>query len=141
MLKFVSVTLTVTVLIGALTENPKVTLAETCASKCGPHPIQFTPGQPILIKVVNSTSSLIKLEKLRSTSPIPLQPGQEFQSEYLNDTEPNISLVFWNERGQPLRAIVSKPNFGTLRVELRPNWQTLGDRSIYLREDGRVNVF
>ncbi|WP_277883761.1 hypothetical protein [Nostoc sp. FACHB-888] len=40
-----------------------------------------------------------------------------------------------------LQAIVSKPNFGTLRLELRPTWRSPGDRSLYIMDDGRVNMF
>ncbi len=133
-------TLIVTALILVATQKPNVTLAGTCASQCGPKPIQFTPGQYIRVEVVNSTSSLVKLEKLYGTDPIPLQPGQKLQLEILDGTLTYVSLVFWDEMGSPLTAIVSKPNFGTLRVELRPNWHSPGDRSLYLREDGRVNV-
>ncbi len=133
-------TVIVTVLILAATQKPNVTLAGTCASQCGPKPIQFTPGQYIRVEVLNSTCSLVKLEKLYGTDPIPLQPGQKLQLDQGDGVVPNVSLVFWDEMGSPLRAIVSKPNFGTLRVELRPNWHSPGDRSLYLREDGRVNV-
>ena len=140
MSKFVSATLIVTGLILGATQNPNVILAGTCASQCGSQPIQFTLGQRIRIEVVNSTSSLVKLEKLYGTDPIPLQPGQKLQLDLLDATIPNVSLVFWDEVGSPLRAIVSKPNFGTLRLELRPQWHSPGDRSLYLRDDGRVNV-
>ncbi|MBR8839269.1 MAG: hypothetical protein DSM106950_36035 [Stigonema ocellatum SAG 48.90 = DSM 106950] len=140
MSKFLSTTIVVITFIVALTRNPKVTFPRTCASQCGQHPIQFTLAQHIKLEVVNYTSSVVKLEKLHSTNPIPLQPGEKLQLNLSDSTVPNVSLVFWNERGTPLKAIVSKPNFGTLHVELRPNRQFPGDRSLYLREDGRVNV-
>ncbi|MBD6614482.1 hypothetical protein FNW02_00990 [Komarekiella sp. 'clone 1'] len=141
MLKLVPVTLIATVLSLALIDNPSATLAGTCASKCGSRPVQFIPGQRVRLEVVNTTSGLVKLEKLQGTTPIPLQPGQKLRLEQGDGTQPNVSLVFWDETGLPLQAIVSKPNFGTLRLEIRPGNSYPGDRSLYILNDGRVNVF
>ena len=140
MFKFVSTTSLAIVLILASTEKYNTTLAGTCASKCGLQPIQFTPGQLIQVKVVNRTSILVKLEKIQGTDPISLRPGQQLTLSQGDGTKPNISLVFWDDMKLSLLAIVSKPNFGTLQVELRPNWRSRGDRSVYVRDDGRVNV-
>jgi len=130
----------VTVLITS-TNHPNASLAGTCASKCGPHPIQFTPGQRIQLEVVNRTLGLVKLEKIQGTDPIPLRPGQKLQFMQEDDGQANMSLVFWDEMGLPLQAIVSKPNFGTLRLELRPGKRNPGDRSLYMLSDGHVNVY
>jgi hypothetical protein len=141
MSKFISVALIATALILTATEYPSTTIAGTCASKCGPHPIEFKPGQLIRIEVVNSTPNIVKLEKPYTTGSLSLQPGQKLQLEQGNGTDPNMSLVFWNEAGLSLKAIASKPNFATLRVELRPYWYPPGDRTVYIRDDGRVNLF
>jgi hypothetical protein len=130
----------VTVLITS-TNHPNATLAGTCASKCGPQPIQFTPGQSIRLQVVNKTLGLVKLEKLQGTDPIPLRPGQELQFFQSDEIQPKVSLVFWDETGLPLQAIISKPDFGTLRVELRAGKSNPGDRSLDMLSDGRVNVY
>jgi hypothetical protein len=61
--------------------------------------------------------------------------------EQIEGTESNTSLIFWNEKGLALQAIVSKPNFGTLRLELRPTLRSPGDRSLYIMDDGSINVF
>ena len=129
----------VTVLTASI--NPSATLAGTCASKCGPHPIQFTPGQRIQVEVLNSTPNLIKIQKPSGTDAISLSPRQKLNLEQIEGTEPNTSLIFWSETGLSLQAIVSKPNFGTLRLELRPTWRSPGDRSLYIMDDGRINVF
>ncbi|MDZ8052263.1 MAG: hypothetical protein RMX68_030045 [Aulosira sp. ZfuVER01] len=130
----------VTLLITS-TNHPSATLAGTCASKCGPRPIQFTPGQSVRLEVVNRTREIVKLEKIQGTDPIPLRPGQELQFVQGDETQPKISLVFWDEMGLPLQAIISKPDFGTLRVELRPGRRNPGDRSLYMMSDGHVNVY
>ncbi len=123
------------------TNHPNTTLAGTCASKCGPHPIQFTPGQSIRLEVVNRTSGFVKLERIQGTEPIPLRPGQELQFMQEEDGQNIMSLVFWHEMGLPLQAVVSKPNFGTLRLELVPGKRNPGDRSLYLLNDGHVSVY
>ncbi|AFZ25419.1 hypothetical protein Cylst_3258 [Cylindrospermum stagnale PCC 7417] len=140
MSKLISATLIATALVLTSTNNSDVTLAGTCASRCGTPPIQFTPGQYIRLEVVNRTYSLVKLEKSPGTPPISLEPGQELQFAQGDSLQPNLSVIFWNEKGWPLKAIVSKPNFGTLRVEIRPGRSNPGDRSIYILNDGRVNV-
>ena len=135
-----NVLIAATVLVES-TNYTSSTLAGTCASKCGPHPIEFTPGQPIRLEVVNKSYNLVQLEKLQGTKPIPLQPGQEVKLEQEDVTQPNVSLIFWDEKGLPLQAIVSKPNFGTLRLEIRRGIRNPGDRSLYILNDGRVNVY
>lgn len=140
MSKLISATLIATALLLTSTNNSNVTLAGTCASQCGAPPIQFTPGQYIRLEVVNRTYSLVKLEKSPGTPPISLEPGQELQLAQGDSLQPNLSVIFWNDKGWPLKAIVSKPNFGTLRVEILPGRSNPGDRSIYILNDGRVNV-
>ncbi|MBH8553365.1 hypothetical protein I8751_13470 [Nostocaceae cyanobacterium CENA357] len=141
MFKILPVTLAAATVLLLSTNSSNVTLAGTCASKCGARPIQFTPGQRIQVQVVNSTPRLIKLQKPSATDPILLSPGKTLQMEQIEGTEPNTSLIFWDETGLSVQAIVSKPNFGTLRVELRPTWRSPGDRSLYIMDDGRINVF
>jgi hypothetical protein len=118
-----------------------LTLAGTCASDCGPRPIEFKPGQFIRVKVVNRTPRLLKLQKITATGTISLQPKQEITLEHGYGTTPNISLIFWDDTGLSLKAKISKPNFGTLYVELLPNWDFPGHRSVYILNNGRVEVF
>ncbi len=141
MFKPLSFALIAVTLLAASIHNPRATFAGTCASKCGSRPIQFTPGQHIRVEVVNSTPNLIKIQKPSATDAISLSPGQKLNLEQIEGTEPNTSLIFWSETGLSLQAIVSKPNFGTLRLELRPTWRSPGDRSLYIMDDGRINVF
>lgn len=140
MSKLLSATLIATALILGFTESPNPTIAGTCASKCGTKPIQFTPGTYIRVEVVNRTPNLIYIEKPQGTNPIPVQPGKKVRLEQGDGTEPNISLLFWNKNGLSLQANLSKPNFATLQVELRPEWRIGGDRGMYLRDDGRVQL-
>jgi len=140
MLKLVSATLIATTLLLGAFENQNIASAQTCASKCGKRPLQFVPGQLVRVEVVNRTPRTLKLQKVESSDFIQIQPGQLLKFEQAQVTEPNMSLLFWDETGRALTANLSKPNVATLRVELRPNWYQPGDRSVYLRDDGRVNV-
>lgn len=141
MFKSLSFALIAVTVFTASFNNPDATLAGTCASKCGSRPLQFTPGQHIRVEVINSTPNLIKIQKPSGTDAILLSPGQKLNLEQIEGTEPNTSLIFWSETGLSLQAVVSKPNFGTLRLELRPTWRSPGDRSLYIMDDGRINVF
>ncbi|MGH1394059.1 MAG: hypothetical protein ACRAVC_08490 [Trichormus sp.] len=141
MLKNLPVVLAAATVLLTSIGDTHTSLAGTCASKCGARPLQFTPGQRIRLEVVNNTSNLIELQKIAGSQTIPLQPGQKLQFPQEDGTEPNLSLVFWDKTGLALQAVVSKPNFATLRVEIRPTWRYPGDRSIYILNDGRVNVF
>ncbi|MCP6757647.1 MAG: hypothetical protein NHB32_02485 [Fischerella sp. CENA71] len=140
MSKFVCATLIATALLLPSASYNSPAFAGTCASKCGPRPIQFSPGQRIQVKVVNRTPRVLIIQKPSSTNPIPLQPGQELQINQGDGTEQNVSLLFWDDTGLPLKANISKLNFGTLGVELRPNWYAPGDRAIYILDDGRIEV-
>ncbi|AFZ60412.1 hypothetical protein H6G54_01450 [Anabaena cylindrica FACHB-243] len=141
MSKLISATLIVTTLLLTPTNNSQVTLAGTCASNCGAKPLQFTPGQYIRVQVANRTPRVLKLEKLPEMRRITLQPGQEYRVDRESATEPNFSILFWDDTGRSLQANVSKPNFGTLRLELRPSEKFPGYRSLYILNDGKVNVF
>lgn len=140
MYKLISATLIATTLFVGTVENSHRAFAGTCASKCGPRPIQFTPGQRVRLIIINKTPKLIQLEKTHGNQPISLQPGQKLQIEQGDGTEPNVSLVFWEKTGLSLKANVSKPNFATLQIELAPEWRNRGDRAVYLDDDGRVKV-
>ncbi|MBN3870396.1 MULTISPECIES: hypothetical protein [unclassified Nostoc] len=141
MFKRLSFALVASTILVTSINNPSPTLAGTCASKCGSHPIQFTPGQHIRVEVINSTPNLIKIQKPSGTDAISLSPGQKLNLEQIEGTQPNTSLIFWSETGLSLQAIVSKPNFGTLRLELHPTLRSSGDRSLYIMNDGKINVF
>ncbi|MEP0817416.1 MULTISPECIES: hypothetical protein [Trichocoleus] len=115
--------------------------AGTCASRCGPKPLQFTPGQRVSVEVVNQTASLVQVQKVFGTDPVPMRPGQELKFVQGGGTEPNISVYFWDETALPLQARLSQPNPKTLRIEIRPGGRPPGDRSVYLLNDGRVAIF
>lgn len=140
MSKFICATLIATALLLPSASDHSPAIAGTCASKCGKSPIQFSPGQRIQVNVVNRTPRVLIIQKPSSTNPIPLQPGQELQINQGDGTEPNISLLFWDDTGLPLKANIAKLNFATLGVELRPNWFAPGDRAIYILDDGRIDV-
>lgn len=141
MSKLISASLIASVLLFTPTHNYDVTLAGTCASNCGPRPLQFKPGQYLRVQVVNRTPRVLTLEKLPELRRVNLHPGKEYSVDIKSATAPNFSLLFWDDTGRSLQANISKPNFGTLRVELRPSEKFPGDRSLYILNDGKVQVF
>ncbi|MBE9237168.1 hypothetical protein IQ227_14305 [Anabaena aphanizomenioides LEGE 00250] len=141
MFKLISSTLIATALLLTPTNNSHVTLAGTCASNCSPKPLQFKPGQYLRIQVVNRTPRVLTLDQLPEMRRISLAPGKEYTVDMENATAPNFSLLFWDDTGRSLDANVSKPNFGTLRLELRPSEKFPGYRSLYILNDGKVQVF
>ncbi|MBD2695036.1 hypothetical protein [Anabaena catenula] len=141
MTKLITATLIATVLLLTPSNKSHVTLAGTCASNCGPRPLQFKPGQYIRVEVVNRTPRVLKLDRFPEMQRMTLEPGKEYRLNQQSATEPNISLLFWDDTGRSLQAVVSKPNFGTLRLELRPSNRFPGDRSLNILDDGRINVF
>lgn len=120
---------------------PVSTVAGTCASNCGPRPLQFIPGSAINFQIVNRTSSLVLLQRPQETDAVPLRPGQLLEVRGWSGTTPNLSIVFWDETSLSLKADIIKQGDDTLRVELRPGGPPPGDRTVYIENDGRVRVF
>jgi hypothetical protein len=143
MFKVISILLVVTTLLLNYIQHPKQAIAGTCAGRsCPPPPIGFIPGQRVDVQVINFTNSPILLaEKVGGTNVIPIAPGQTLILRRWLATEPNFSLVFWSQIPRILTARVSKTNPDTLRVALISGGEIPGDRTIYIKDDGRVTVF
>ncbi|WP_174763939.1 hypothetical protein [Anabaena sp. UHCC 0253] len=131
--------LTTTLLLTPI--NSQETLAQTCASNCGPAPLQFTPGQYIRVQVINRSYGAVRLEQLPVMRKKTLQHGEKFQFDLEGGNLDEFTLMFWDDGGRFVKGVVSKPNFGTLVLEIRPNSRNYpGDRSLYIRNDGRVSI-
>ncbi|MGD1873156.1 MAG: hypothetical protein ACFB02_08915 [Mastigocoleus sp.] len=138
--KLISSTLITTTLLFGVSQNPNISIAQTCASKCGKAPLSFKPGQYVRVEVANLTRHPVQVEKPYGVKEIQVPPNKMLQIDQGDGTQPNISLVFWSKKGFPLKARLSKPSSGILRVELRPEWRNQGDRAVYIRDDGRVSL-
>jgi len=114
--------------------------AQTCTANCRSRQIQFTPGQRIRLQMVNQTAGLVLVEQVVRTSPVPVLPGQRLELDPTFGTEPNVSVVFWDETSLPVVAILFRPNPNTLRIEIRPGGRPPGDRSVYIENDGKVSI-
>jgi hypothetical protein len=117
--------------------------ARSCvaATSCGQQPIRFVPGQRITVEVANLTQSVVQLQQVAGTDPLSISPGQVRSFVRGGTTEPNFSLVMWDAIGLPLRVNLLKPSTKKLRVEVRPGGRPPGERTVYLKDDGRVSVF
>jgi len=116
------------------------TVAGTCASNCGPQPLQFKPGQQVAVEIANRTFNLIHVQKVYGTDTVSLSPGQSLRVRQGDGTEPNVSVMFWDANGLPLKAVLSKSGDNLLRIQLRPSYDPPGDSSVYIQNDGRVRV-
>jgi hypothetical protein len=111
-----------------------------CTANCGSRQIQFTPGQPVRLQVANRTASLVQIQQRPLTDTIALTPGAEVEIRSNFGTEPNLSVIFWDEMALGIRAILFRPEPNVLRIELVPGSGT-GDRAVYIENDGRVRLF
>ncbi|NES84575.1 MAG: hypothetical protein F6K10_25990 [Moorea sp. SIO2B7] len=143
MYKILPIALTATTLVFIPNELPKSVLAGTCtaASSCGKQPLQFVPGEIITVEVVNRTASVIELQQLYATDPLTIIPGQTRSFLRGGSTDPNFSVVLWDVMGASLKVDLLKTAPRRLRIEVRPGGQITGDRTIYLRNDGRFDIF
>lgn len=119
---------------------PPAVQSQTCASDCPAKPLQFDLTRRMTIQVVNLTQRTIAVEKVEGTLPVQLagQGTLEFQRGGL--TDPNPSIVFWEMTETPLKAKLSQPKPNVLRVELSFAAKKPGDRALYLRNNGRVEL-
>lgn len=140
--KFIPIALVAGFLLLSVDGQYNKVTAGTCAagSSCGVQPIKFVPGQRITVEVVNLTQSLVQIQQLYGTDAIPLVPGQVQYFVRGGNTNPNFSATFWDIQGLPLKLNILKTDSRTLRVEVRYGARIPGDRSVYLQDDGRVDV-
>jgi hypothetical protein len=143
MYKLLSAVSIATTLLFGIVEHYPIAHAGTCvaASSCGQQPIKFIPGQRITVEVVNLTQRVVQLQKVYGTDPVPMRPGQALSFVRGGRTEPNFSVMLWDAIGVPLKVNLLKPEARTLRIEVRSGGRPPGDRTVYLKDDGRVAVF
>jgi hypothetical protein len=126
----------------ALPQGSPVLYAGTCvaSSSCPPPPIQFIPGRPISIEVVNSTYIPVVVQHLGMANPLTIASRQTISILRGTTVSPNFSLIFWTSEGGTLVADVSQPAEQVLRIEIRAS-RSSGNNAVYVRDDGRVEVF
>ena len=113
----------------------------TCKDICPAKGIQFKPGQRITVRMVNRTKHSISIENLAGARPVILSGLKAIEFSKGGRSDPNPSIAMWEKNETPLRAKLSQPKPDQLVVELRFAAQKPGDQSIYLRNDGKVDVF
>jgi len=96
------------------------------------------------VEVVNWTANVVEIQESEGSDAIALPPGRTIRFYRLGTTIENSSIVFWDTLGLSLRANLEKPEADLLRIELMPFYDPknpLGDRSVYLRDDGQLQIF
>ncbi|GEM_PF-2448127 len=118
-------------------------MAQSCVAdtSCPPQPIQFIPGETITVEVINRTPSLIAIEQIQGTNAFTLDPQKTISFLRGGSITPNFSVVIWDVQGLSLRFKLSQPEKKLLRVEVYfGDGYDYDDHSIYLRNDGRLDV-
>lgn len=87
--KFICTALALSTMIVATSVEIQPVKAGTCASNYGPLPLQFTPGQRILIEVVNNTKREVKLQKPFVLGTVSLKAGEQMLLEQGDGTIDN----------------------------------------------------
>ena len=128
----------------ALKITSHAAIAQTCvaATSCPPQPIQFIPGETVTVEVINRTTSLVAIEQIQGTDAFTLDPGKTISFLRGGSVNPNFSVVLWDVQGLSLQFRLSQPQKKLLRVEVYlgdGDWYD--DRTIYLRNDGRLDIF
>ncbi|MGB3293315.1 MAG: hypothetical protein WBB01_10040 [Phormidesmis sp.] len=119
---------------------PATWAAQPCTYRCGSNQIRFMPGQPITIQFVNRTQERINLERVLDIDMYWLRPQAEFEVETIVGADADMSLVFWNEQNRAIKAVLHRPEVGTLQIEFLPSG-TDSDRAVHVVNDGRVLVY
>jgi hypothetical protein len=122
---------------------PATSGAGTCRSgkNCPPVGIRFKPGQRIKVQILNRTDRPISIEKVSGSQPLILQGKQQISFYQGGGNSDNPSVVFWERNETPVRVKLSQPKPDTLFIDLSFAAKKPGDQSVYVRNDGRVDVF
>jgi hypothetical protein len=116
--------------------------AGSCRGKnCPPVGIRFKPGQRIKVQIFNRSDRPISIEKVAGSQPLVLQGRQRISFFQGGDNSDNPSIVFWERNETPIRVKLSQPKLDTLFIDLSFAARKPGDQSVYVRNDGRVDVF
>lgn len=114
----------------------------TCRGKnCPPVGIRFKPGQRIKVQILNRTDRPISIEKVAGSQPLILQGKQQISFVQGGVNSDNPSVVFWERNETPIRVKLSQPKPDTLFIDLSFAAKKPGDQSVYVRNDGRIDVF
>ncbi len=114
----------------------------TCRGKtCPPVGIRFKPGQRIKVEIFNRTDRPISIEKVAGSQPLVLQGRTRISFYQGGGTADNPSVVFWERNETPIRVKLAQPKPDTLFIDLSFAAKKPGDQSVYVRNDGRVDIF
>ncbi|MBE9117859.1 hypothetical protein IQ249_18320 [Lusitaniella coriacea LEGE 07157] len=118
-------------------------IAGTCVanSSCGSQPIQFVPGSQISVEIANLSRSFVDIQQIGMMEPLALPPDQQVSLLRGGTKNPNFSAMFWEREGGKLIVNISQPTEKVLRIEIRSGGQIEGNSAVYVRDDGRVEVF
>lgn len=115
-------------------------LAQNCVENCRSGQIQFTPGDRLSVEVVNLSNVTVAAEQVPLLGPLTLSPGASATLGFGWGTTPNLSMFIWALEDQPIRYQLGRLDDTTLLVEVVTAPSEPSDRSIFVKNDGRVMV-
>ena len=127
----------------ALTALPLIPYSATaapCTYRCESSQIRFMPGQPLTIEFINKTNGLINLERVLDIELHWLRPHTDFEIQTLVGVDPDMSIVFWDDKNRAVDAVLHRPDADTLQIEFLPS-AAESDRAVHVVNDGRVLVY
>ncbi|MEA5465717.1 hypothetical protein [Leptothoe sp. PORK10 BA2] len=113
--------------------------AAECVYQCGSDEIQFTPGQAVILEVVNRTGGRVSLERVLDFNPYGMWPDQVITLDVQVGIG-DLSLVFWEAARRPIEVRLHRPNANRLQIELLPSG-AVNDSAVHIVNDGRVVIY
>jgi hypothetical protein len=93
------------------------------------------------VELWNGSANIVLVQEAGGSDPIPVAPGQILRLNRLATTVENASVTFWDTSGLAVKASLKKVQGDILEIKLTPDYESPGDGAVYLRDDGRVDVF
>ncbi|MEO1400740.1 MAG: hypothetical protein AAFV72_05720 [Cyanobacteria bacterium J06635_1] len=140
MYKRLSLLAAAAVMVVGATTAQQPAAAVDCVYRCESDEIQFLPGQPLNIEIVNHTQGRVNLERVLDFNPYLLLPNREINLNVEVGQGPDLSMVFWDENYLPVKVMLHRPEVNTLQIELLPSG-SFSDRAVHLVNDGRVLIY
>lgn len=140
MIKQLSMFAVATAVLVGIGQPKQVAIAYDCVYQCGSNDIQFLPGQPLTLEIINHTQSQVNLERVLDFNPYSMRPNQTIFLETTVGGQNDLSVVFWEKDYKPVDVRLHRPDTDTLQIEFLPSG-SYGDRAVHVVNDGRVLIY
>ncbi|MEM6427481.1 MAG: hypothetical protein AAF728_20325 [Cyanobacteria bacterium P01_D01_bin.128] len=117
-------------------------VAHHCRAECGSDQIQFTPGQDITVEILNRSPYSLSFSQMAYMNPQTVAAfGGFVRMAFGAGTVPNVEVYIWGESDEPLTFTLARPTQGILRIDVTAAPYGPGDRTVSVKDDGRVLIY